>query len=187
MSAGFDYARGNVMVTMDGDLQNDPRDIPSLLNTLKKGSDVVAGWRYDRKDPFISRRLPSIIANKLISTITGVHLHDYGCTLKAFKSEVANEIKLYGEMHRFIPAIASGIGISIAEEKVNHRPRLKGTLLFIMLLVQRQFYNSPIGLQFVMIGLFSELQVRTYHESQGKPTYYVKSISSKKNPATSEH
>jgi len=127
MAAGFDYARGDVIITMDADLQNDPRDIPKLLEQVAAGYDVVTGWRFDRKDPFINRRLPSIIANKIISKTTGVNLHDYGCTLKAFKKEVIKNVKLYGEMHRFIPAIASGMGIDFTEVKVNHRPRRFGT------------------------------------------------------------
>jgi glycosyltransferase involved in cell wall biosynthesis len=127
MAAGFDYARGEIIITMDADLQNDPRDIPKLLAKVDEGFDVVTGWRYDRKDPFINRRLPSMIANKIISRTTGVNLHDYGCTLKAFRKEVIKTIKLYGEMHRFIPAIASGMGISIAEVKVNHRARRFGS------------------------------------------------------------
>ena len=127
MAAGFDYARGDIIVTMDADLQNDPHDIPKLLEQIAAGNDVVTGWRYDRKDPFISRKLPSIIANKIISKTTGVNLHDYGCTLKAFKREVVKNVKLYGEMHRFIPAIASGMGINFTEVKVNHRPRRFGS------------------------------------------------------------
>ncbi len=127
MAAGFDYARGDVIITMDGDLQNDPRDIPKLLEQIAAGNDVVTGWRFDRKDAFINRRLPSIIANKIISKTTGVNLHDYGCTLKAFKREVIKNVKLYGEMHRFIPAIASGMGIDFTEVKVNHRPRRFGS------------------------------------------------------------
>ena len=127
MAAGFDYASGDVIVTMDADLQNDPHDIPLLLEKIKEGNDVVTGWRYDRKDAFINRRLPSIIANKIISKTTGVSLHDYGCTLKAFRREVIKNVKLYGEMHRFIPAIASGMGIDFTEVKVNHRPRRFGS------------------------------------------------------------
>lgn len=127
MSAGFDFASGDVIVTMDADLQNDPHDIPRLIETLEEGFDVVTGWRHDRKDAFVSRKLPSIIANKIISWTTGVSLHDYGCTLKAFRKEVIKNIRLYGEMHRFIPAIASGMGISFTEIKVNHRPRRYGT------------------------------------------------------------
>ena len=127
ISAGFDFASGDVIVTMDGDLQNDPHDIPRFIEKIEEGYDVVTGWRYDRKDAFINRRLPSIIANKIISWTTGVALHDYGCTLKAFRREVIKNIRLYGEMHRFIPAIASGMGISFTEIKVNHRPRQYGT------------------------------------------------------------
>lgn len=127
MAAGFDYAKGDVIITMDADLQNDPRDIPQLLDQINAGNDVVTGWRFDRKDAFINRRLPSIIANKIISKVTGVNLHDYGCTLKAFRREVIKNVKLYGEMHRFIPAIASGIGIDFTEIKVNHRARRFGT------------------------------------------------------------
>jgi glycosyltransferase involved in cell wall biosynthesis len=126
MAAGFDYARGDVIVTMDADLQNDSRDIPRLLEQIAAGNDVVTGWRFDRKDTFINRRLPSIIANKIISKTTGVNLHDYGCTLKAFRKEVIKNVKLYGEMHRFIPAIASGMGIDFTEVKVNHRERRFG-------------------------------------------------------------
>ncbi len=127
MSAGFDYARGDVIVTMDGDLQNDPHDIPKLLEKIDEGFDVVTGWRHDRKDAFLNRKLPSMIANKIISLTTGIKLHDYGCTLKAFKKYVIKGINLYGEMHRFIPAIASGLGISFTEITVNHRPRRFGT------------------------------------------------------------
>jgi glycosyltransferase involved in cell wall biosynthesis len=127
MAAGFDYAEGDVIITMDADLQNDPHDIPKLLEEIEAGNDVVTGWRFDRKDAFINRRLPSIIANKIISKTTGVNLHDYGCTLKAFRKEVIKNVKLYGEMHRFIPAIASGMGIDFTEVKVNHRPRRFGT------------------------------------------------------------
>lgn len=127
MSAGFDMADGKVIIAMDADLQNDPADIPMLLEKIDEGADLVTGWRFNRQDPFLSRKLPSKIANKIISSATGVHLHDYGCTLKAFKSDVIKTIKLYGEMHRFIPAIASAMGVSIAEVKVNHRSRRFGT------------------------------------------------------------
>lgn len=235
MSAGFDYASGDIIITMDGDLQNDPADIPKFLEKIKEGHDVVTGWRHKRQDPFLNRRLPSLIANRVISGITGVKLHDYGCTLKAFKKEIADNINLYGEMHRFIPAIASAMGTSIAEVKVNHRPRQHGsskygisrtfrvildlitvkfllsysnrpihifgligmvsfclgTLISFVLILQRQIYSMPlsdrplfllaillifIGIQFVTFGLISELQIRTYHESQKKPIYYVKDI-----------
>ena len=126
MSAGFDHASGDVVVTMDGDRQNDPRDIPKLLAKLAEGYDLVAGWRRDRKDPWLTRVLPSRLANGLISLVTGVKLHDYGCTLKAFRAEVVRSLRLYGEMHRFIPALASAMGAGIAEVEVNHRPRVAG-------------------------------------------------------------
>lgn len=125
MAAGFDYARGEIIVTMDADLQNDPKDIPRLLEKAKE-YDVVSGWRKNRKDPFVSRRLPSMIANWLISKVTGVYLHDYGCTLKAYRKEVVKNIRLYGEMHRFIPAIANWIGATFTEEVVEHNPRRFG-------------------------------------------------------------
>lgn len=126
MSAGFDHAQGKVIVTMDGDLQNDPRDIPKLLTKLAEGYDIAAGWRFNRQDKFLSRKLPSKMANGLISLITKVKLHDYGCTLKAFRAEVIQNVRLYGELHRFIPAIASLMGVNIAEVKVNHRARKAG-------------------------------------------------------------
>jgi len=124
-AAGFDFARGDVIVTMDGDLQNDPADIPKLLELIKD-NDLVSGWRKKRKDPFFTRRLPSIIANWLISNVTGVKLHDYGCSLKAYRRDVIKNLKLYGEMHRFIPAVASWYGVRVAEVEVFHYPRLRG-------------------------------------------------------------
>ena len=127
MAAGFDHARGEVIVPMDGDLQNDPRDILNLLAKLDEGYDVVSGWRKDRKDKFLSRRLPSILANALISRMTDVSLHDYGCSLKAYRREVLSGINLYGELHRFVPALASQFGAKVAEIPVNHRPRAAGT------------------------------------------------------------
>ncbi len=126
MAAGFHAAQGNVIVSMDADLQNDPADIARLLAKIDEGYDVVSGWRADRKDKFLSRRLPSMIGNKLISTITGVHLHDYGCTLKAYHRDIAEHINFYGEMHRFLPALASWAGAQVTEIKVNHRPRRFG-------------------------------------------------------------
>lgn len=126
-SAGFAYARGQVIITADGDRQNDPRDIPALVARLEEGYDIVCGWRRDRKDKWLTRRVPSIIANKLISRATGVELHDYGCSLKAFRAEVVKPLRLYGEMHRFIPAIASEMGVRVAEMVVNHRARTAGT------------------------------------------------------------
>jgi glycosyltransferase involved in cell wall biosynthesis len=127
LAAGFDFAAGEVVVTMDGDLQNDPSDIPRLVAKIGEGYDLVNGWRVKRKDTFLTRRLPSMLANGLISWITGVKLHDYGCTLKAFRHEVAKNVSLYGELHRFIPAIASGMGVEVAEMPVNHHPRTTGT------------------------------------------------------------
>ncbi len=127
MSAGFDAASGEVIIPMDGDLQNDPADIPRLIEKLNQGYDVVSGWRRDRKDTFITRKIPSMIANSLISFFTGVHLHDYGCTLKAYRREVLDGVNLYGEMHRFVPALASQVGAKVAELPVNHHPRLHGS------------------------------------------------------------
>jgi len=126
MAAGLAYAQGEIVIMMDGDGQNDPADIPALLAELDKGFDLVCGWRYERQDAFLSRRVPSMIANSLISSTTQVKLHDYGCTLKAMTREVARDLKLYGEMHRFIPAIAYERGARVAELKVHHRPRLRG-------------------------------------------------------------
>ena len=127
MAAGFDAAIGEVVIPMDGDLQNDPLDIPALLAKIHEGYDVVSGWRKDRQDTFINRKLPSIIANGIISRMTGVHLHDYGCTLKAYRREVLDGINLYGEMHRFVPALASQVGAKVTELPVRHHPRMFGT------------------------------------------------------------
>jgi glycosyltransferase involved in cell wall biosynthesis len=126
LSAGFDYAKGEIIVSLDADLQNDPGDIPQFINKIDEGYDLVSGWRKNRRDKLLSRRLPSAVANWLISHITRVRLHDYGCTLKAFRREVIKNIKLYGELHRFIPAIASHMGVAIAEIPVHHRPRKHG-------------------------------------------------------------
>ena len=125
-TAGFAYARGRLIATSDGDLQNDPTDLPAMVDKIDEGHDIVCGWRKDRKDPWLTRRLVSNIANWLISKTTGVHLHDYGCSLKVFRSEVIQSLRLYGEMHRFIPALASEQGVRIHEIVVNHRPRRKG-------------------------------------------------------------
>lgn len=127
LAAGFDYASGDVIVTMDSDRQNDPNDIPMMLDKINEGYDLISGWRFDRQDAWLSRKLPSKMANSLISKITGVKLHDYGCSLKAFRKDVIENLRLYGEMHRFIPAIASWMGVRIAEVKVNHRARVAGT------------------------------------------------------------
>jgi glycosyltransferase involved in cell wall biosynthesis len=234
-SAGFAYARGAVIVTSDGDLQNDPRDIPALVADLETGHDIVCGWRRSRQDRWLTRRLPSILANKLISKATGVPLHDYGCSLKAFRAEVVKPLRLYGEMHRFIPAIASDMGVTISERVVNHRPRkygqskyglsrtvrvvldlltvkfllsyatrplqifglvglmmggvgtlVTGWLVALRLFTTQGIGNRPLllfgillmftGLQFLTIGLLAELQIRTYHESQDKPTYAIREM-----------
>jgi glycosyltransferase involved in cell wall biosynthesis len=235
-SAGFAYARGRIIATSDGDLQNDPRDIPAMVQRLDDSQlDIVCGWRKDRKDAFLSRLLPSMIANRLISWATGVQLHDYGCSLKVFRAEVVKPLKLYGEMHRFIPAIASEQGVSIAEVVVNHRARRHGTskygisrtirvildlltvkfllsystrpvqifgligaamlipgllvtawLAFVKLFGGQAIGNRPLllfgilliftGVQLLTLGLLAELQARTYHESQNKPTYVIREI-----------
>jgi glycosyltransferase involved in cell wall biosynthesis len=164
-AAGFDFSRGDVVVTMDGDLQNDPSDIPKLLE-LMKDNDLVSGWRKKRKDPFFTRRLPSIMANWLISKVTGVQLHDYGCSLKAYRRDVIKNLKLYGEMHRFIPAVASWYGVRVAEVETVHYPRLHGkskygisrTLKVVLDLITVKFLQSfstkPIQF-FGPVGLFS--------------------------------
>ena len=235
-SAGFTFARGRLIVTADGDLQNDPRDIPALVERLETArADIVCGWRKNRKDPFLSRKLPSIIANRIISWATGVRLHDYGCSLKVFRAEVVKPLRLYGEMHRFIPAIASEMGVQIEEMPVNHRPRTRGrsnygisrtvrvildlvTVKFLLsystrpvqifglmgvvmclmglfingyLAYLRLFGNQSIadrplllfgilllftGVQLVTLGLLAEMQSRTYHESQAKPTYTIREV-----------
>lgn len=126
MAAGIDTATGEVIITMDADQQNDPADIPLLIEKFDEGYDVVSGWRKDRQDKFLTRRLPSQIANWLISTITGVRLRDYGCTLKAYRAELIQQVRLYGEMHRFIPALAGWLGAEVIEIPVRHRPRTRG-------------------------------------------------------------
>jgi glycosyltransferase involved in cell wall biosynthesis len=234
-AAGFSMARGRYIITSDGDLQNDPTDIPAMVERVEQGFDLVCGWRKDRKDPFVSRRLPSILANRLISWATGVALHDYGCSLKVFRAEVVKPLKLYGEMHRFLPAIASEMGVRIDEVVVNHRARVHGrsnygisrTIRVILDLLTVKFLlsystrplqifglvgftmgliglcvtgylsvvrlvggqsigNRPLllfgilliftGVQLVTLGLLAELMARTYHESQGKPTYAIREI-----------
>jgi glycosyltransferase involved in cell wall biosynthesis len=235
LSAGFAHAQGKIIVAIDADLQNDPADIPDMIDKLNEGFDVVSGWRKKRHDNAITRLLPSKIANWVISRITGVKLHDYGCTLKVYRREVLEETKLYGEMHRFIPALASWSGARIAEITVNHRPRTAGetkygigrTLKVILDLITVKFLGSfstkPIyifgglglasglgaiasgwyvvyqkiannfainrnpllvmtamlittTIQFILMGLLAELLVRTYHESQNRPTYVIKQI-----------
>lgn len=166
MAAGFNHADGKIIITMDADLQNDPLDIPLLIDKLNEGYDVVSGWRDKRKDPFWSRKLPSFIANRIISFLTRIKLHDFGCTLKAYKREVIKSIRLYGEMHRFIPAIASHTGIRIAEIRVRHHNRQYGeskygisrTLKVLLDLITVKFFISyaenPMRL-FGLIGLAS--------------------------------
>ncbi|MFZ3386613.1 MAG: glycosyltransferase, partial [Candidatus Hydromicrobium sp.] len=160
------YAEGEVVITLDADLQNDPRDIPVLLEKLDEGYDIVSGWRKNRKDKAVTRRFPSIIANKIISKLTGVNLHDYGCTLKAYRKEVVKNIDLYGEMHRYIPAIASWMGIKVAEVPVRHYSRKYGkskygvsrTIKVILDIITVKFLlsysQSPIQM-FGLLGLFS--------------------------------
>jgi len=126
MAAGFDHARGSVVVTIDGDLQNDPADIPALVAELESGFDLVAGWRKSRQDGFVLRRLPSFVANRLIALVSGVAIHDTGCTLKAFRREVVERLPIYAEQHRFLPLLSAGIGARITERVVNHRPRRFG-------------------------------------------------------------
>jgi glycosyltransferase involved in cell wall biosynthesis len=161
-AAGFAEARGRVIVTSDGDLQNDPRDIPALVGELDDGDfDIVCGWRKDRKDAFLSRRLPSVLANRLISWATGVRLNDYGCSLKAFRAEVVKPLRLYGELHRFLPALASEMGVRIAERPVNHRARVHGrskygisrTIRVILDLVTVKFLLSYSTRPLQMFGL----------------------------------
>ncbi|MCD4671114.1 MAG: glycosyltransferase family 2 protein [Anaerolineaceae bacterium] len=235
MAAGIDHSSGEIIVMMDADLQNDPADIPMMLEKIDEGYDLVSGWRKNRQDTFITRILPSRIANKIISAVTGVHLHDYGCSLKAYRREVITGFRLYGEMHRFIPVYANSVGAKIIEVPVNHHPRKYGqakyglertikvmldlftvkfltsysnkpiylfggtgailvffsALTFVFLAVRRLCFGisvleSPIfwmailmaimGFQSILMGLIAELQTRTYHESQDKPTYTVRKV-----------
>ncbi|RKY10970.1 MAG: glycosyltransferase [Planctomycetota bacterium] len=126
LSAGFEHARGNIIIALDADGQNDPADIPKLIEKLEEGYDIVSGWRRKRHDKVLTRKFPSWVANRLIAAITGVKLHDFGCTLKAYRASSLKEIRLYGEMHRFIPALASWSGEKVTELVVNHRPRTRG-------------------------------------------------------------
>jgi dolichol-phosphate mannosyltransferase len=213
MLAGIDHATGDVIVPIDSDLENDPGDIPRLLAEMEKGSDVVSGWRQDRwKGSFLARKLPSLAANKLISVITGVHLHDYGCTLKAYKREVLAGVPLYGEMHRFIPAYAAWQGATVTELPVRYTPRKFGKsnygisrtirVLLDLLVIQflHRYMNRPIhffgglvdlhlvqtplpllaalliimGVNLVMMGVLSEMQMRTYYEAQKTKSYRIK-------------
>jgi len=246
-AAGFDYARGKIIVTLDADGQNDPADIPRLLKTLEEGEyDLVNGWRQNRKEPFLTRKLPSMIANWLIASASDVHLHDRGCSLKALRHDLVEHIHLYGELHRFIPEIASLAGVRVAEVPVNDRPRQTGkskygtlsrtprvildlitvsfllsysnrpmqlfgivgllssglgglTLLYLagtkiingLLYGEEAFRDfrigtnpwtmlavllTVLGVQFLMMGLLSEILTRTYHEAQEKPIYVVRRV-----------
>ncbi len=157
MMAGVDYAKGDVIIPMDADLQNDPKDIPSLLGKLDEGYDVVSGWRTNRKDHAIKRNLLSRIANRLISVVSGVHLHDYGCSLKAYRRSVIKDVKLYGEMHRFIPIYASWSGARITEVPVEHHPR--------------QFGQSNYGVERVIKVLLDLMVVRFLARYSQKPMY----------------
>jgi len=166
MAAGFDYASGDIIISLDGDMQNDPADIPRLIAKLEEGYDVVSGWRKNRQDNFISRKFPSMIANKLISRLTGVHIHDYGCSLKAYRREIAKDLSLYGEMHRFIPALAGIEGARIVEMPVLHHARKFGkskynilrtfkVILDLMTVVfLRKFMTKPLHM-FGKLGLLS--------------------------------
>jgi glycosyltransferase involved in cell wall biosynthesis len=186
-AAGFRYARGRLIATTDGDLQNDPRDLPDMIRHAEEGHDIVCGWRKNRKDAWLTRRLPSEIANWLISWSTGVKLHDYGCSLKVFRAEAVKPLKLYGEMHRFLPAIASEMGVAITEVVVNHRPRRHGiskyglsrTFRVILDLLTVKFLLSystrplqmfgligvPLGLGGFFIGAYLSYQRLFGHES----------------------
>ena len=234
IAAGVEHAQGEIIVTMDGDGQNDPRDIPRLLARLEQGYDVASGWRRNRQDSLLNKRFPSALANKLISWLTRVRLHDYGCTLKAYRRDILKDVRLYGEMHRFIPAYASWVGARITEMEVAHHPRRHGRskyglsrtssiiLDLITFLFLQRYSTKPIrlfggagmtllglgiltglfvlyrriiwggawvspmilisflfitmGVMFILLGLIAEIIIRTYHESQGKPIYAVKTM-----------
>ncbi len=157
MMAGFDFAQGDVIIPLDGDGQNDPADIPRMLNLIDQGFDVVSGWRKDRQDNVIQRNIPSILANRLISAVSGVRLHDFGCSLKAYKRKVVDGVRLYGEMHRFLPIYTSWHGAKIAELVVNHRPRRTG--------------ESKYGFERVFKVLLDLLVVKFLDRFANKPMY----------------
>jgi len=241
VQAGIDHSRGAVLVFLDGDMQNDPHDIPHLLEKIDEGYDVVSGWRRDRHDA-PSRVIPSRIANWVIARVTGVRLSDFGCTLKAYRREVIEGVKLYGEMHRFIPVYSAVVGARITEIPVNHRPRTYGRskyslsrtsrvaldlitvkllgsystkpmyffgftafavwavalVLAIVVIAQKILppyvyaHDNPllllsvvlfiVGMQCILMGLLAELSIRTYHESQQKPTYVVREVIERSSP-----
>ena len=233
LSAGFDAAQGEIIIPMDADLQNDPTDIPRLLAKLDEGYDVVSGWRKDRQDKFLTRKIPSWVANSLISLITRVKLHDYGCTLKAYRSEVLKDIKIYGEMHRFIPAYAAWRGAKVAEISVTHHSRKFGKtkygisrtlkvildLLVVKFIIDystksiyffgglglisilgafcgglwavylKLFQHTPfiltplplltvllflVGIQLIVMGLLSDIILRSYYETNHKKAYTIR-------------
>ncbi|RMH79363.1 MAG: glycosyltransferase [Acidobacteria bacterium] len=157
MYAGFQHAKGDVVVTMDADLQNDPEDIPRLLEKMEEGYHIVSGWRRNRKDPFFSRKLPSMIANWLISRVTGVELHDYGCTLKAYRADIIKRLELYGDMHRFLPALTKSLGARVTEIEVRHHPRIHG--------------RSKYGIGRTMRVLLDIMLVKFLNEYLNKPMY----------------
>jgi len=233
LAAGFDAARGEIVVTIDADLQNDPGDIAPILEKFDEGYDIVSGWRQDRKESLFLRRIPSKMANRLISRSTGIRLHDYGCTLKAYSFDVAKGVQLYGELHRFIPALASQMGVRVAEAPVKDRARRWGSskygvgrtfkviLDLIVVVFVLSYFNRPLyvfgtagflvggvgallgayltvfklltenkigdrpllqlaamlmvlGVQFISTGIVADMIMRTYHESQHKPIYYIR-------------
>ena len=239
IAAGIDHSQGEIIVLLDADMQNDPADIPMLLEKLDEGYDLVSGWRKDRKDNRFTRTIPSNMANGLISWVTGVHLHDYGCTLKAYRRQSLEGFRLYGEMHRFIPVFAHSVGAKITELPVRHHPRKFGVakygldrtvkvvldlftvkflldyshkpmrlfggtgisligisfLMLAYLFVRKVFFLIPVlsspffqigvmllilGFQSILMGLIAELLARTYHESQSKPTYTIRTVLGKK-------
>jgi glycosyltransferase involved in cell wall biosynthesis len=157
VSAGLDYACGEIIVLLDADMQNDPADIPILLEKLNEGYDLVSGWRKRRQDPYFTRTLPSNLANMLISRVTGVPLHDYGCTLKAYRREVLAGFRLYGEMHRFIPVFANSVGAKITEVQVNHQPR--------------KFGKTKYGLERTIKVILDLFTVRFLVSYSSKPIY----------------
>ncbi len=163
MSAGIDAAEGRVLIPMDSDLQNDPTDVPTLLNKINEGYDVVSGWRKNRKDTFINRKLPSMLANKLISWLSGVNLHDYGCTLKAYRAEVLKDIRLYGELHRFIPICASWVGAKVTEIPVKHH--------------ERQFGQSKYGINRTFKVILDLILMKFLTDYVTKPIYFFGGIS----------
>ena len=242
LSAGFDAARGEIVVTIDADLQNDPRDIGKILDKFDQGYDIVSGWRQDRKEPLFLRRIPSMTANAVISRSTGIRLHDYGCTLKAYHFDVVKGVRLYGELHRFIPALASQMGVRVAEVPVKDRARKWGSskygfnrtfkvmldliaVVFLLgyfnrplyvfgaagfvvgavgallglyltvfkLLTENKIGDRPLlqlaallmvlGVQFISTGIVADMIMRTYHESQRKPIYFIR----ERRRSTAEH